>query len=104
MPVYIALISLYTLNHFSENSNMALKQEKLKRCVWYAVFIALLVITITQLMQSFDSWEERPFDTLVDKVPKQNIPYPSVTVCPAGWTFIFLLPLPPNIFYITALY
>ena len=84
MPVFITLLSLLTLNHFSEKSIMALKQEKFKKCVWYAVFIALLVITITQLMQSFDSWEERPFDTLVDKVPKQNIPYPSVTVCPAG--------------------
>jgi len=35
-------------------------------------------------MQSFDNWEQRPFDTMVDNVPKQNIPYPSVTVCPAG--------------------
>ena len=63
---------------------MASKKEKFKKCVWYAVFIALLVITITQLMQSFDNWEQRPFDTIVNNVPKQNIPYPSVTVCPAG--------------------
>ena len=80
---------------------MASKQEKFKRCVWYAVFIALLVITITQLKQSFDSWEERPFDTIVDHVPKQNIPYPSVTVCPAGRMILFSsapTPPPPNIF------
>ena len=86
---------------------MASKKEKFKKCVWYAVFIALLVITITQLIQSFDSWEERPFDTIVDKVPKQNIPYPSVTVCPAGRMIpISSAPTSPpcNIFDITALY
>ena len=63
---------------------MASKQEKFKRCVWYTVFIALLVITITQLMLLFEGWDERPFDTVVDKVMKESIPYPSVTVCPAG--------------------
>ena len=85
---------------------MASKQEKFKKCVWYAVFIALLVITITQLMQSFDNWEQRPFDTMVDNVPKQNIPYPSVTVCPAGRRIPISSapPSPPNILDISALY
>jgi len=86
---------------------MASKQEKFKRCVWYTVFIALLVITITQLMQSFDNWEQRPFDTMVDNVPKQNIPYPSVTVCPAGRMIPISSapPSPPQKFFdITALY
>ena len=63
---------------------MSAKVEKLKKYIWYAIFIALVVVTITQLKLLFEGWEERPFDTLVDKVPKQNIPYPSVTVCPAG--------------------
>ena len=66
---------------------MAAKEEKLKKCIWYAIFIALVVVTITQLMLLFDGWEERPFETVIENVPKQRIPYPSVTVCPAGTEF-----------------
>ena len=65
-------------------AKMASKKEKFKKFIWYAIFIALVVVTITQLMYLFDGWEERPFDTVVDKVMKESIPYPSVTVCPAG--------------------
>ena len=82
---------------------MTSKQEKFKRCIWYVVFIALLVITITQLMQSFDNWEQNPFDTIVNNVPKQNIPYPSVTVCPAGRRIPISSapPSPPQKFFLT---
>ena len=66
---------------------MAAKGEKLKKCIWYAIFIALVVVTVTQLMLLCDGWEERPFETVIENVPKQRIPYPSVTVCPAGTEF-----------------
>ena len=65
-------------------NKMSAKVEKLKQCIWYAVFIALAVVTITQLKLLFDGWDERPFETLYVDVPKQSIPYPRVTVCPAG--------------------
>jgi len=67
---------------------MAAKEEKLKKCIWYAIFIALVVVTVTQLMLLCDGWEERPFETVIENVPKQRIPYPSVTVCPAGTEFL----------------
>ena len=63
---------------------MSAKVEKLKKCIWYAIFIALVVVTITQLKLLFDGWDERPIETELLDVPKQNITYPSVTVCPAG--------------------
>ena len=66
---------------------MAAKGEKLKKCIWYAIFIALVVVTVTQLMLLCDGWEERPFETVIENVPKQRIPYSSVTVCPAGTEF-----------------
>ena len=66
---------------------MAFNRERFKKCVWYFVFIALVIITIYQLKESFAGWNERPFDKIVENVPKQSIPYPSVTVCPAGSIF-----------------
>jgi len=71
------------LTKFSR-AQMASKKEKFKKYIWYAIFIALVVVTITQLMSLFDNWDKRPFDTIVDHVSKQSIPYPSVTICPAG--------------------
>ena len=58
--------------------------EIFKKCIWYGMFLALLSIAVSQLKDLYVGWEDRPFDTVVENVPKQDIPYPSVTICPSG--------------------
>ena len=83
--VYLYLDILFkNITTYKSADKMGFKKERFKRIIWYGVFIALVILTITQLKQSFDSWDERPFDTIVENIPKQSIPYPSVTVCPSG--------------------
>ena len=37
-----------------------------------------------QLVVMTDGWNERPFEEFYSTIPKQQIQFPSVTVCPAG--------------------
>ena len=61
-------------------------QEILKKCIWYGMFLVLLIAAVSQLMDLYVGWEDRPFEIVVENIPKQDIPYPSVTICPSGKT------------------
>ena len=37
-----------------------------------------------QLVVMTDGWNERPFEEFYSTIPKQQIQFPSVTVCPSG--------------------
>jgi hypothetical protein len=50
------------------------------------VIIILLGISCQQLWVTWRGWQERPFDQFSIVVAKQEIPFPSVTVCPEGYT------------------
>ncbi len=44
-----------------------------------------------QLIEMTKDWNERPFDEFTTTVPKQQIKFPSVTVCPSGKKLFNLL-------------
>ena len=50
------------------------------------VILCLLTISIIQLWETISSWNERPIETSTTEVPKHEIPFPSVTVCPEGFS------------------
>ena len=37
-----------------------------------------------QIWAALNGWTERPFEESVVQVPKYEVPFPSVTICPAG--------------------
>ena len=63
---------------------MVSRLEIFKKCIWYGLFLVLLSIAVFQLKDLYVGWEDRPFETVVENIPKQDIPYPSVTICPSG--------------------
>ena len=69
---------------FSElKANMQLSQVKVG--LFRLVFFCLGLISISQLWRTFKSWEDHPIESFTLKVPKDKIPFPSVTVCPEGF-------------------
>ena len=49
------------------------------------------VYTVYQLIEMTKDWNERPFDETTTTVPKQQIEFPSVTVCPSGKKLLYYL-------------
>ncbi len=49
------------------------------------------VYTVYELIQMIKDWNERPFDEYTTTVPKQQIKFPSVTVCPSGKKLLYYL-------------
>ena len=43
-------------------------------------------VSYTQVRDTYNGWVDRPFDDLTTRIPKQNVPFPSVTICPSGVT------------------
>ena len=63
----------------------------IKKAVCQTVLIRLFIIFLLgvagqQLWQTYMGWVERPFEVVTTKVTKQEMAYPSVTVCPEGFT------------------
>ena len=42
------------------------------------------LVKVLQVKESLDGWAERPVEESVVKIPKYEVPFPSVTICPAG--------------------
>ena len=59
-------------------------RESVKSMLWWTVFIILAIITYYQLSVTIQGWNSRPFDEYVESANKQDVPFPSVTVCPSG--------------------
>ena len=50
------------------------------------LILCLLAISLYQLLDIISSWKERPIETSTMEVPKHKIPFPSVTICPEGFS------------------
>ena len=55
-----------------------------KAALTWLVILCILTISIYELWKTIDSWNERPIDTFTAEVPKHELPFPSITICPEG--------------------
>jgi hypothetical protein len=60
--------------------------ERWRTALTRLVILLLLGLAGQQLWVTWAGWQERPFDQFPIEVAKQDIPFPSVTVCPEGYT------------------
>ena len=42
------------------------------------------VYTVQQLIEMTNDWNARPFEEFYTTIPKQQVQFPSITVCPSG--------------------
>ena len=50
------------------------------------VTLFLVAISIYQVWDTVNGWNERPIDSFTSELPKHEFPFPSVTICPEGFS------------------
>ena len=63
-----------------------MSESRCRTIIFYVCVVALLGLSCQQLLITFMEWEDRPFDQFPVEVSKQDLPFPSVTICPEGFT------------------
>ena len=56
--------------------------------LWYCLVVACTGMSLYQISDLVNDWTERPIETIEDVIPKQEIPFPAVTVCHEGKTYL----------------
>ena len=57
-----------------------------QRVFWFTVLFISLSFAMYQILKMIQSWKDRPFDLVEERMPKHNVMFPSVTICPEGST------------------
>ena len=58
--------------------------ENFRHVLRHAILCSLLSVCFYQLWGFYHDWEANPINIFSLEVPKHEIPFPSVTVCPEG--------------------
>ena len=60
--------------------------EKFRHVLRHAVLCGLLSVCFYQLWGIYQDWETNPITTFTLEVQKHDVPFPSITVCPEGFS------------------